>query len=392
MEFVKQHRTEFEVDELCEALGVSRSGYYRWEQDRWSIRRQQDEQIKTQIESICRQARGRYGYRPVHGHLVEAGIDCGRDRTLRLMRELKLSGPQAKRFKPFGTDSNHLFGYHPNLLRQLGKPEHRDQVWVADTTYLLSDDGWCYLATVMDLCTRRIVGWSVSDRNDAELVCTALENAALSRGEVRAGIVHHSDRGSTYASDRYQRLLARLKMHPSMSGKGHCYDNAAMESFFGRYKTSSVRAHVFADEAQIRANVFEYIEVFYNRFRKHASLGYLSPMQAEEKSCPPWGARKMPLAHPATEPITPKIRDGRVLQNQATSSCPKHKTRKSRPGKLRSRLLRRNGRRNAKRRCVGRAEPSSRRATHRSFSERGKMMPCSGSIPFPPEPDGRRAT
>lgn len=289
---VKQHAETFDVEELCEALGVSRSGYYRWAQDRWSARRQQDERIKTQIESICRQARGRYGYRPVHGHLIEAGIACGRDRTLRLMRELKLSARQARRFKPFGTDSNHLFGYHPNLLRQLGTPEHRDQVWVADTTYLLSDEGWCYLATVMDLRTRRVLGWSVSNRNDAELVCTALANAALTRGEVRVGIVHHSDRGSTYASERYQRLLGQLKMRPSMSGKGNCYDNAAIESFFGRYKTSSVRDHVFANENQIRANVFEYIEVFYNRFRKHASLGYLSPMQAEEKFLPPMGGKE----------------------------------------------------------------------------------------------------
>jgi putative transposase len=290
-EFVKQHTAIFEVEELCEALAVSRSGYYRWALGRRSAHRQQDEEIKAQIGSIYRRARGRYGYRPVHEHLVEAGIPCGRDRTLRLMRELKLTARQATRFKPVGTDSNHLFGYHPNLLRQLGKPEHRDQVWVADTTYLLSEKGWLYLATVMDLCTRRIVGWSVSHRNDAELVCTALENAALSRGQLRAGVVHHSDRGSTYASDCYQRLLARLKMHPSMSGKGNCYDNAAMESFFGRYKTSSVREHIFANEDEIRANVFEYIEVFYNRYRKHAALGYLSPMQAEEKILPPMGGK-----------------------------------------------------------------------------------------------------
>ena len=205
------------------------------------------------------------------------------------MRELGLSATQQLRFKPFGTDSDHLFGYHPNLLRELGEPEHRDQIWVADTTYLLANDSWHYLATVMDLCTRRIIGWSVSNRNDSELVCAALENAALTRGEVRPGIVHHSDRGSTYASDRYQRILARLQMQPSMSRKGNCYDNAAMESFFGRYKTSSVRDHIFANEDQVRANVFEYIEVFYNRVRKHASLGYLSPMQAEAKFLPPMG-------------------------------------------------------------------------------------------------------
>ncbi len=138
-------------------------------------------------------------------------------------QNIDLVGRAHPRFKPIGPDSEHLFGYHPNVLKQVGKPEHRDQIWVADTTYLLSDAGGCSLATVMDLCTRRIVGWSISTTNDAERVCTALENAALTRDDVRAGIVPHSDRGSTYASDRYQRVLARFKMHPSMSARGNWY-------------------------------------------------------------------------------------------------------------------------------------------------------------------------
>ena len=278
---------------MCEALAVSRSGYYRWAAARPSARTQADMIIKEHIEVIHGQARGRYGYRPVHAHLQEAGVACGRDRTLRLMRELGLAARQKARFKPFGTQSNHLFGYSPNLLRELGAPEHRDQVWVADTTYLLTESGWRYLATVMDLCTRRIVGWSIAAENDADLVCTALDNAVRTRGGVREGIMHHSDRGSTYASDRYQRLLARWRMNPSMSAKGNCYDNAAIESFFGRYKTSSVRDHVFADEAELRANAFDYIEVFYNRFRKHAGLDYLSPMQAEAKFLPPMGGKEV---------------------------------------------------------------------------------------------------
>jgi putative transposase len=292
-EYMKRHQNIYGLAEMSEALGVSRGGYYRWGEAKPSARGCQDEMIKERITQIWRRCPGAYGYRPVHCHLSEAGIECGRDRTLRLMHELDLIGQTQSRFKPMGTDSNHLFGYHPNLLRELGKPEHRDQIWVADTTYLLSDAGWYYLATVMDLCTRRIIGWSVSDRNDAQLVCTALENTALTRGEVREGIVHHSDRGSTYASDRYQRLLARLRMHPSMSRQGNCYDNAAMESFYGRYKTAAVRDHIFTDEAELRANVFNYIEVFYNRFRKHASLGYLSPLQAESKNLPPMGGMQL---------------------------------------------------------------------------------------------------
>lgn len=276
---------------MCETLAISRSGYYRWIQGRPSAHAQADMIIQAQIAVISAQARGRYGYRPVHAHLVEAGVACGRDRTRRLMRELGLAARPKARFKPCGTQSHHRFGYSPNLLRELGRPQHRDQVWVADTTYLRTESGWRYLATVMDLCTRRIVGWSIADENDADLVCTALENAVRTRGGLREGIMHHSDRGSTYASDRYQRLLAKWRMHPSMSAKGNCYDNAAMESFFGRYKTSSVRDHVFANETALRANVFEYIEVFYNRFRKHASLGYLSPLQAEAKFLPPMGGK-----------------------------------------------------------------------------------------------------
>ena len=291
---MQDHLQEFDLTEMCEALALSRSGYYRWATVEPSVREQSDRLVKEQIQAIHQQAGGRYGYRPVHAHLVENGAGCGRDRTLRLMRELGLHATPGPRYKPCGTQSNHLFGYSPNLLGKLGQPEHRDQIWVADTTYLLSDLGWRYLATVMDLCTRRIVGWSIAEHNDADLVCTALENAVLTRGGVRAGIVHHSDRGSTYASDRYQRLLTKLKMNPSMSRKGNCYDNAAMESFYGRYKTSSVRDHVFADEAELRANVFDYIEVFYNRFRKHSALGYLSPLQAEAKFLPPMGGNAEP--------------------------------------------------------------------------------------------------
>lgn len=291
---MRHHTCEFDLTEMCEALGRSRSGYYRWVAAAPSAREQLDRVIKEQIQAIHHQANGRYGYRPIHEHLVENGTPCGRDRTLRLMRELELQARQGPRYKPCGTQSDHAFGYSPNLLGELGSPEHRDEIWVADTTYLWTEAGWRYLAIVMDLCTRWIVGWSISEHNDTDLVCTALENAVLARGGVREGIVHHSDRGSTYASDRYQRKLATWKMQPSMSRKGNCYDNAAMESFFGRYKTSSVRDHVFADEAEVRANVFEYIEVFYNRFRKHSALGYQSPLQAEAKFLPPMGGK----AHP----------------------------------------------------------------------------------------------
>jgi len=291
-QFIKDNQGRHAVDEMCEALGVKCGGYYGWKKRGPSARTVEDGFIKEKIAQIHEQARGRYGHRPIYHHLQDEEIACGRDRTLRLMTEMGVEGAQAKRFKPLGTDSNHLFGYSANLLRELGQPTALNQVWVADTTYLLTDSGWRSFATVMDLFSRRITGWSVSASNDTELVCKALRAAVLTRAELPGGVVHHSDRGSTYASLDYQRLLTSLSMKTSMSAKGNCYDNAAMESFYGRYKTSSVRDHVFADEAELRANVFEYIEVFYNRFRKHSSLGYKSPTQFEESFLPPMGAKR----------------------------------------------------------------------------------------------------
>ena len=277
------------LGDLCEALEVSRAGYHQWRKGRDSKRRREDETLKAAIEKIHEQAKGRYGHRPIHQHLREGSEGCGRDRTLRLMRELGLQGKQKKRYQPVGTESRHSFGHAPNLLKEIGNPENIDQVWVADTTYLCTHLGWKYLATVMDLCSRRILGWSVSANNDTRLVSQALENAVGTRGELPEGVIHHSDRGSTYASHDYQRLLRQHAMRPSMSRKGNCYDNAAMESFYGRYKTSSVRDHVFEDENELRANVFEYIELFYNRFRKHSSLGYRNPLQFENSIATPAG-------------------------------------------------------------------------------------------------------
>jgi transposase InsO family protein len=290
--FIDQHRSHYSVSELCEALEVSASGYYRWRSSEPCPRQQEDQQHKEVIQNLHKKSGGRYGHRPIYHHLLEEGLSCGRDRVLRLMKELQLEGVQKKRFKPLGTDSRHDFGYSPNLLKELGKPTACNQVWVADTTYLATREGWRYLATVMDLYSRRILGWSISKHNDTNLVCAALQAAVMTRGSIPENILHHSDRGSTYASTQYQRLLNRFSMRSSMSGKGNCYDNAAMESFYGRYKSSSVRNHIFVNEAELRANVFDYIEVFYNRFRKHASLGYKNPVQMEEKFLPPMGGNQ----------------------------------------------------------------------------------------------------
>jgi putative transposase len=289
-QFMSTHCPEFTIDEMCECLEVSRSGYYAWKEWKPCARTLEDGSYKDRIRALHKKAKGRYGHRPIHEHLKDEEVACGRDRTLRLMKELGIEGIQKKGFKPLGTNSNHQFGYSPNLLKELGAPIAPDQIWVADTTYLKTRDGWSYLATVMDLFSRRILGWHLSTSNDATLVCQALRTAVLTRGgKMNPDLIHHSDRGSTYASYEYQKLLSSLTIRQSMSAKGNCYDNAAMESFYGRYKTSSVRGRVFDNDTDLRSNVFEYIEVFYNRFRKHASLGYKSPIQIEEKFYPHGG-------------------------------------------------------------------------------------------------------
>ena len=289
-QFIKAHDCEFRIDEMCECLDQSRSGYYSWSNREPSARAKEDAMYKERIQELYDQSKKRYGHRPIYHHLKDEELDCGRDRTLRLMQEAGIAGVQKRGFKPLGTDSNHNFGYSENLLKVLGKPTDLNQVWVADTTYLRIENGWCYLATVMDLCSRRLLGWSVSDSNDTSLVCQALECAAFTRGgKIPKGVIHHSDRGSTYASDAYRKKLASFGFTQSMSAKGNCDDNAAQESFYGRYKTSSVRKHIFASKEEARSNAFEYIEIFYNRFRKHSSLGYRDPVQFEQKFCPHGG-------------------------------------------------------------------------------------------------------
>ena len=190
-QFVQNNCSEFTVKELCKCLDVKRSGYYAWQCRAPSAHHIQDKVFKERIRELYEKAKGRYGHRPIYHHLQEEPLSCGRDRVLRLMQELGIAAKQRNGFKPLGTNSRHDFGYSTNLLGQLGQPDRPDQAWVADTTYLRTKSHWCYLATVMDLFSRRIIGWSVSDRNDSELVCRALKGAVLTRaGKVPAGLIH----------------------------------------------------------------------------------------------------------------------------------------------------------------------------------------------------------
>ncbi len=287
--FIQDHTATFDVVCLCRALEIKRSAYYAWQKAGPSARKQEDEAIKDEIKAINEKSRGREGHRPFQHHLRDRGIHCGRDRTLRLMKELNMGGVQQKGFKPVVTDSNHQYGYSPNLLKELGFPTCCDEVWVTDTTYLATTESWMYLATVMDLFSRRIIGWSLSARNDTALVSEALNAAVLTRGGDVCGTIHHSDRGSTYASDAYMKRLDAHGLKPSMSAKGNCYDNAAMESFYGRFKCSSIRESIFRSADEVRRHVFDYIEIFYNRFRKHSALGYQNPSIFEKIHIPPRG-------------------------------------------------------------------------------------------------------
>jgi putative transposase len=289
---IQRHKNTWPVAEMCECFEVSASGYYAWSNREPSARSVADVAYKERIESLHRRSKSRYGYRPIYHHLRDEGLECGRDRTHRLMKDLGIEGIQKKGFKPLGTDSRHDFGYSANLLKELGKPTGCDQIWVADTTYLRTMQGWCYLATIMDLFSRRIIGWSVSVRNDTALCCSALQAAMFTRGgDFGEGVIHHSDRGSTYASYEYQEMLDAWGLTQSMSAKGNCYDNAAMESFFGRFKITSAGDITFADEEHARSAVFEYIEAFYNGFRKHSALDYKSPIEFEQKFFPLGGSQ-----------------------------------------------------------------------------------------------------
>lgn len=286
-EFVEIHQEAFKVSEICDCFDIKPSGYYAWKKREPSARSIADAEHTKRIEELYEASDKREGHRVIHDHLKDESIACGRDKTLRIMQALGIAGTQKKSFKPQATDSNHTLGYSPNRLKVQGMPQACDQVWVCDTTYLMTDNGWNYLATVMDLFSRRIIGWEVSECNDADLVRQALYKASQTRqGFLNEDLILHSDRGSTYASQKHRKLIKELGIQQSMSAQGNCYDNAAMESFYGRYKTSSVGKYVFADLEALRANAFEYIECYYNIYRKHSSLGYKTPMQIEEKNSP----------------------------------------------------------------------------------------------------------
>lgn len=280
-QFMEAHRDEFPVTRMCQVLRVSSSGYYASRGRPLSQREQDNQGIVNQIKEIHTASRETYGSPRVHAALVRQGIHCNKKRVERLMRVHKIRGKQRGRRRVKTTDSAHNLPVAPNLLRRQFQADTPNRKWVTDITYIPTDQGWLYLAAVVDLFSRRVVGWSMGSTMQGSLVKNALWMAIADR-RPPAGLLHHSDRGSQYASFAYQSLLGDYQIVASMSRTGNCYDNAPMESFFGTLKCELVHDRHYRTRAQARQDIFEYIEVFYNRKRLHSSLGYLSPAQYEQ--------------------------------------------------------------------------------------------------------------
>lgn len=278
-QFVDRHQGVFPIRRMCGVLGVSPSGYYAWRNRPECRRKREDRRLGLEIKAIHRENRGVYGSPRIHAELKDRQMHHGKKRVARLMRENGIRAKQKKKFK-MTTDSKHSYPLAPNLLGRDFSAHSSNQKWLADITYIWTREGWLYLAAIMDLFSRPIVGWSMSRRMTKELVLEALE-MAVGRRCPGPGLVHHSDRGSQYACGDYQQTLTDHGMVGSMSRKGDCWDNAPMESFFHTLKTELVHHRDYQTRNQARADIFEYIEVFYNRSRRHSALGYLTPAQYE---------------------------------------------------------------------------------------------------------------
>ncbi len=265
---------------MCKLLEVSRSGYYAWARRDESAQAKSDRWLLDRIRVIFAASRRTYGAPRVHAELVKDGICVGRKRVARLMADAGLRGRKKPRKKLVTTDSDHPEPIAPNLLLSADPPSEPNQQWAADITYLPTNEGYLYLATVIDLYSRKVVGWSMQDHMRVDLTLEALAMALKVR-EPSEGLIHHSDRGSQYSAEDYQELLREHGIRPSMSRKANCYDNATQESFYKTLKAELVYRRRYATRAEAKTSVFEFIEAFYNRYRLHSSLGYMSPEEFE---------------------------------------------------------------------------------------------------------------
>jgi transposase InsO family protein len=270
-----EHRDEFPVRRMCNELNVSPSGYYAWRTRPASAREMANQELYQKIEAVYNDNHSVYGSPRIYQELKDQGVTCSENRIARLMR---LRGLKAKWFRRFKstTKRNKAHPAAPNLLKRDFEAEKPDQKWLADITYIPTQAGWLYLAAILDLFTRRIVGWEMSERMTSDLTVAALK-MALQQRQPTAGLVHHSDRGSQCTDQAYQVLLKDYGIRASMNGVGTWYDNAPMESFFGTLKSEWLHHYEYHTRNQAKADVFFYIESFYNRRRRHSALDYLNP-------------------------------------------------------------------------------------------------------------------
>ena len=280
--FIRDQRTQFPIVKLCSVLQVSPSGYYDWRKRTPSTREQENQRLLLELRLLEVATRHRYGSPRMHRELRDRGWWVNRKRVEKLM---KTHGIRARRHshRVCTTRPDPSLPVAPNLLNQQFHFDEINRAWVGDVTYIPTRDGWLYLAIIMDLCSRKIIGWATGERNDRELARRALHMAFRNRRMERGGLIHHTDRGSPYASGDYTGDLTHRGILPSMSRSGNCYDNAPAESFMSTLKRELVPLEGYSTREEAHRAIFEYIEGFYNTWRKHSSLGYLSPDEYERR-------------------------------------------------------------------------------------------------------------
>jgi transposase InsO family protein len=278
--FIEQHRHLWPVTVMCQTLDVSPQGFYAWRSRPASDQQRRRDALLVEIRAVHAEVKQRYGSPRIHAELAARGTDCCLNTVAKLMHDNDIRAKTARKFKNT-TDSAHSLPVADNLLDRQFEAQGPNERWLSDISYIPTREGWLYLAVVEDLYSRMVVGWSMAETMTSRLVVDALEMAVQRRlpGE---DLLAHSDRGSQYASDHYQRLLASHGIECSMSGVGQCWDNAPMESFFASLKKELVHHEDYQTRAQAKASIVEYIEMFYNPKRRHSSLGYLSPAQYEQ--------------------------------------------------------------------------------------------------------------
>jgi putative transposase len=283
-QFVAAYQAEHRLTRLCQALGVSRSGYYAWRRRPASPRTRANARLVGQMQQLHRQTKERYGAVKLWRALLASGVACGRHRVARLRRQYGLLARRVRRFRV--VIEHHQFAPPaPNRLQQVFVAAAPNQIWAGDLTAIATRAGWVYLAVILDLYSRRVIGWAMRPRPDQHVALMALQMAMTHR-HPRPGLIHHTDRGTTYTSVAYQRQLVQTGLVASMSRKGNCYDNAVVESFFSTLKNELVHERDYHTREEAQAEVFEFIEVFYNRQRLHQTLGYVSPVQFEAARVP----------------------------------------------------------------------------------------------------------